>query len=161
MRLSFSEEKVFIFILMVICCVFLILGLMITNPKIHLVPLLVSVPMVIAVIWELIIVSFPGIKESLVNVYNSDKKGGVTLDAGDDKNETPEQKLQRGLFCGWLVIFGILSVFLGLMASIAISSILYFKWLAKLSWLRSLVNTAGWVGFIYILFVLVLRLRLS
>jgi hypothetical protein len=155
----------------------------------RLVPLIVGVPTLVGLVFQLIFDLFPDSRDRLMSklgwassserlVGADDAEPGTQTaspnsvretrpdDAGDDtsgKNanldETPEARKRELILATWVVGFFVLSLIFGLLVSVPIALFFFLKVLNRDSWLFSITVTVVTWATIYVLFGVVLGVR--
>jgi hypothetical protein len=144
------------------------------GPGARLVPLIVGIPTLIGILGVLLFDLFPGLRAILPGARPTVGQGpppdrSVTAadigemalegEAEEKPEDTPEARKREATFALWAIGFFILTIFTGLLVSIPIALLVFFKVLNRESWLISVSITVGTWLFIYVLFGMVLGVR--
>lgn len=160
MNLKWTEEKIFLLILTGIGTMFVSVSLQLKNPDVAFVPLLISVPLLVGIVWQTLKAWLPALGRTTGAKSSGQRDDGeFTIDGGEQ--ETPEERVRRFVFIGWIVLFTIITYFLGFLISTAVSMLFYFLVIARTSFVRAIVSAASMVAFIYVFFSLILQLDLG
>lgn len=171
-----------IFDLFLLAFVGILVGLSLVglSDSARLVPLIVGVPTLLGIVALLLLDLFPGLRRPGPKPpEESDKEGPgnpnltpapaeqATGEAGtseefvlEEAEEHPEARKREVTFTLWAVGFFALAAIFGLLISIPIALFVFFKLLNRESWVLTLAMTAGTWAFIYVLFGVVLGVRL-
>jgi hypothetical protein len=160
MKLEKIEEKLFTLFLTVIAFVFLYNSLQAQNFLAVRVPLLIVVPTLIGLLWQLGKVFIPAWQIWAAKRAQGKKKNDDFVLDADILEESSTEQRKRFLFIGWLISVIVIVYFFGFLYAITIGLLVYFRFLAKLSWIKAIISTAGYFTFIYLFFVVFLQLDL-
>lgn len=157
------------------------------GPRARLVPLIIGVPTLIGIVILLLFDLFPGLRASLSRLNpasearpaverSGPETGGeaseqtpseadplaLAMEGEEDEQseENPEAGRRELIFAAWVVGFFALTAIFGLLISIPVALFFFFKVLNREGWVLTLAMTVGTWAFIYVLFGLVLGVRL-
>ncbi|WP_134704181.1 tripartite tricarboxylate transporter TctB family protein [Ammoniphilus sp. YIM 78166] len=152
------EEKVTIACLTLIALAFLIICFQAKSFASIRVPLLILIPTFLGLLWQLGKAWIPAWKEWTLQKQKSNDEA-FRMDA-EVMEETSEEKKRRLHFSLWLVFVTALVYYLGFIYAIFASLLFYFRVLARFPWLKSIYATAGYLAFLYLFFVVFLKMDL-
>lgn len=154
--INISEKSIFSFLIFLFAIVLLINtgGL---RSDVASVPLFIGIALAILSGIQMLNDLFPSLRKFFpsINRHTSDQLGGIEGSA-DENKETKEEKRSRGFFIGWMVLFVLLVYLLNMIAAIAISLVIYLRFISKESWKMSLLYSVIYSAAVYLLFVLAL-----
>jgi len=155
-----NEERIIVMFLTVVALVFIIMCLQARTFVSVRVPFFIAVPTFIGLLWQLSKLLFPSVRSwSLYNRNKKKKKEDFQIDA-DVIEETSIERKRRMIFSLWLILIVAIIYYFGFLYAISIGLLFYFRALANFSWLKSIYFTAGYFGFIYLFFVVFLKMDL-
>ncbi len=155
---SIIEERLFIGALTVIAIVFLTLCLQASSFTSIRVPLLIVVPTLIGLLWLLAKIFIPAMRK-----WSEKKKRDLDekdLSFDGEIVETPSVLKRRLIFSLWMIILITLIYYLGFLYALVIGLVGYFRFLAKFTWMKAIISSGGYLLFIYLFFVVFLKLNL-
>ena len=136
----------------------------------RLVPLIVGVPTLVGLVFQLIFDLFPGSRDMLMSklgrassserlIGADDAESGAQTLSPDAARETRPERKRELVLAAWVVGFFILSLIFGFVVSVPIALFFFLKVLNRDSWRFSITVTVVTWATIYVLFGVVLGVR--
>lgn len=155
---SVVEERIFVGILTIMALVFLLLCLQASSFTSIRVPLLIVIPTLIGLLWQLGKVFIQALKNWSDNQKR--KMANQDLNFDEEIEETSLVFKRRILFSLWLILLILLIYYLGFLYALLIGLVSYFRLLAKFTWKITVYSSVSYLLFIYLFFVVFLKLNL-
>ncbi len=152
----FSEESVFILLFTIFTGVIIYASFQLRHIDIAKVPLIIGIPAFVGLLWQLARVCIPKWNDYLTTKFKKSSVKQESFDMDDSEEETKPELRKRVIFSLWLVLFLIVTYFLGFMYSIPILLIFYFRFMEKIPWVKTIIATFGYTLFMYLFFSLLL-----